>query len=117
MFKLDDQFLHDVGLGSLPQDQKAQMLNDIYDRLELQVGMRLAEQMTDEQMDDFEALIDQKNDQASQHWLETNFPQYRQVVADEIEKLKEEIRGHAAQILEVVHSVPAPEPHHHDQAA
>lgn len=102
MFKLDDQFLQDVGLGSLPQDQKAQMLNDIYDRLELQVGMRLAEQMTDEQLDEFEAVIDQKNDQASQTWLETNFPSYRQVVADELEKLKNEIRENAAKIMEVV---------------
>ena len=103
MFKLDDNFLHDIGLGALPQDQKAQMLRDIYETLELRVGMKLAEQMSDAQLDEFEALIDKKDDAAALSWLETNFPNYRQVVADELEKLKNEIRQSAAQILEVAH--------------
>lgn len=101
MFKLDDNFLHDIGLGGLPQEQKAQMLRDIYETLELRVGMKLAEQMTDAQLDEFEALIDKKDDPAALKWLETNFPHYKQVVAEELEKLKEEIRQSAAQILEI----------------
>lgn len=106
MFKLDDNFLQDIGLGSLPQDQKVQMLRDIYETLELRVGMRLAEQMSDEQLDEFEALIDKKDDPAALAWLETNFPNYKQVVAEELEKLKTEIRASSAQIMEVAASPP-----------
>lgn len=102
MYKLDDNFLHSIGLGSLPQSQKAQMLKDIYDTLELRVGMRLAEQMTDEQLDEFEALIDQKDNVAQLQWLETNFPHYKEVVGEELEKLKSEISASAGQILSVV---------------
>jgi hypothetical protein len=100
MFKLDDNFLTDIGLGSLPQDQKLQMLKDIYDTLELRVGMKLAEQMSDEQLDEFEAIIEQPNsDEKAKTWLEANFPGYKQVVAEELDKLKAEIRSTADQIV------------------
>jgi hypothetical protein len=36
---------------------------------------------------------------ASLKWLETNFPNYKQVVAEELEKLKGEIKQSAPQIL------------------
>ena len=101
MYKLDDNFLIEVGLGSLPAHEKPEMIRDIYNKLELKVGMRLAEQMTDAQLDEFEGLIDQKNDTASLQWLERNFPNYKQVVAEELEKLKAEVKASAPQILAV----------------
>lgn len=102
MYKLDDNFLAEVGLGSLPAHEKPEMIRDIYNKLELSVGMRLAEKMTDAQLDEFEGLIDQKNDAVSLQWLESNFPDYKQVVADELEKLKNEIKASAPQILAVL---------------
>jgi predicted RNA-binding Zn ribbon-like protein len=100
MFKLDDDFLASVGLAGLPADQKPDMLRHIYERLELNVGMKLAEQMTDTQLDEFEGFIDRKDDAGALKWLETNFPGYKQVVAEELEKLKAEISSSAAQIVE-----------------
>lgn len=101
MFKLDDNFLKEVGLDLLPDSQKSQMLRDIYETLELRVGMKLAEQMSDAQLDEFESLIDKKDDALALKWLETNFPDYKQVVAGELNNLKEEIRSSAPQILEI----------------
>ncbi len=86
------------------------MLRDIYDTLELRVGMRLAEQMTEEQLDEFESIIDKKDDSASLNWLETNFPNYKEVVGEELEKLKSEISSSASQILEVISSDSTDEP-------
>ncbi len=106
MYKLDDNFLIEVGLGALPAHEKPEMIRDIYNKLELKVGMRLAEQMTDAQLDEFEGLIDQKNDAASLQWLERNFPNYKQVVADELEKLKVEVRSSAPHILAVFNQAP-----------
>lgn len=100
MFKLDDDFLQSVGLGALPDDQKQDMLRHIYETLELRVGMKLAEQMSDSQLDEFEGFIDRKDDAGALKWLETNFPGYKQVVAEELEKLKAEISASAAMILE-----------------
>ncbi len=101
MFKLDENFLKEVGLSELPDGQKSQMLRDIYETLELRVGMKLAEQMSDAQLDEFEGLIDKKDDAVALKWLETNFPNYKQVVAGELNGLKEEIKSSAPQILQI----------------
>ena len=99
MFQLDDNLLQQLGLGSLPADEKNKMLAHIYETLELRVGMRLADQMTDAQLDEFEGFIDRNDEEGALHWLETNFPDYKQVVADELEKLKSEIKAQAPQIV------------------
>lgn len=99
MFKLDNNFLSSLGLGSLPVDEKNKLLQAIYERLEMNVGMRLAEKMTDSQLDEFEGFIDRNDEAGALRWLETNFPNYKQVVAEELEKLKSEIAQAAPQIL------------------
>ena len=129
MFQLDDKFLEDVGLSDLPADQKEAFLQHIYSELELRVGTKLSEGMTDDQLSQFEAFVDQDEqkvitwferylpnyDQAadfqslkgaapagispivllseygSLKWLELNRPDYKQVVAAELELLKSEI--------------------------
>lgn len=100
MFQLDDNLLKELGLGELPAAEKNKMLAHIYETLELRVGMRLAEQMSDQQLDEFEAFIDKNDEAGALKWLETNFPDYKKVVADELEKLKGEIKAQAPQIME-----------------
>lgn len=100
MFKLDNNLLEELGLGSLPPDQKNSMLQHIYETLEMRVGMKLADQMTNEQLDEFEGFIDRNDEAGALKWLETNFPNYKQVVADELETLKTEIKSNSAKILE-----------------
>ncbi len=98
MIKLDNNFLAELGLGDLPASEKNEMLNHIYKTLETRVGMYLADRMTESQMQEFEAFI--PNDQAGAlKWLETNFPNYRKVVTDELDKLKKEISQVAPQII------------------
>lgn len=100
MFQLDDNLLRELGLGALPPAEKNKMLAHIYETLELRVGMKLAEQMTDAQLDEFEKFIDSNDEAGALKWLETNFPNYKQVVADELEKLKTEIKDQAPALLE-----------------
>ncbi len=106
MIKLDNQFLQDVGLGELPDAEKKEMLRHIYEQLELRVGTRLASGMTDAQLDEFEALINNQDEAGALKWLETNFPNYKEVVADELEKLKAEVTLSAPQILEASNGQP-----------
>lgn len=103
MFQLDDNLLQELGLGSLPPAEKNKMLAHIYETLELRVGMKLAEQMTDAQLDEFEGFIDRNDEAGALHWLETNFPDYKQVVASELAKLKEEIKTQAPAIVAATH--------------
>lgn len=99
MFKIDDNLLNELGLASLPPQDKQQMRQHIYETLQMRVGMKLAEQMSEEQLNEFEALIDKNDDIGSLKWLETNFPNYKQIVGDELEALKAEVKRTATQIL------------------
>jgi len=100
MFQLDDNLLRELGLGDLPAEDKNKMLAHIYETLELRVGMNLASKMTDAQLDEFEAFIDRNDEEGALQWLETNFPDYKKVVAEELDKLKAEIKGQAPAILQ-----------------
>lgn len=77
MFQLDDKFLQDVGLGSLPEDQKKAFLDHFREQLELRVGTRLSEGLSDAQLEEFESFIDRKEDRVSA-WLQANVPEYEQ---------------------------------------
>lgn len=99
MHQIDDNFLASLGLAQLPQDEKEKMKAHIYETLEMRVGIKLASNMTDEQLTEFETLMNNQDDAGALRWLETNFPNYKQVVTDELNKLKEEIKQMAPQIL------------------
>jgi len=107
MFKLDNNFLMSLGLSGLPVEEKNKLLQHIYERLEMNVGMRLAEKMTDAQLDEFESFIDRNDESGALRWLETNFPNYKDVVAEELEKLKKEVSDAAPQILSAALSATA----------
>ncbi len=110
MLKLDNNLLAELGLGGLPEDQKKAMLQHIYETLELRVGTQLANQMTDKQLEEFERFIDAGGDQnqaQALQWLESNLPNYKQVVNDVFEALKVEIKGMAPQIMATAQQQPA----------
>lgn len=75
MFQLDDKFLADIGLNDLPEEQKKAFLQHIYDELELRVGTKLSDGMSDEQLEEFESIIDRKDD-VVQAWLGAHVPDY-----------------------------------------
>ena len=115
MFKLDDTLLRELGLGDLPAQEKNRMLQHIYETLEMRVGMKLAEGMSNQQLDEFEKLMPTQIDteemrkakeQDALKWLETNFPNYKQVVAAELEKLKAEFKASAPQIMAAAQQPP-----------
>ena len=75
MFQLDDQFLQDIGLADLPEEQKKPFLQHVYDQLEYRVGVRLSEGMTDAQLEEFEAIIDRKPEVVDA-WVAQHAPAY-----------------------------------------
>ena len=137
MFQLDDQFLKDLGVDQLPEDQKQAFLEHIYSQLELRVGTRLSEGLSDDQLAEFESFVDRDdekvkawisahapdytNDQAFQQlksgapegttesvlmaeyaslkWLGMNRPDYREVVQQVLNEIKQEIISNRDAIL------------------
>ena len=99
MLKIDNTLLEEIGLGILPETEKNSFLKHIYETLEMRVGIRLADQMTNEQLDEFERYFEAKDDAGAFKWLETNFPNYKDIVQQEFDKLKSEVAQTAPQIL------------------
>jgi hypothetical protein len=107
MLKIDNSLLQEVGLGSLPDGEKNSFLKHIYETLEMRVGIRLADQMTNQQLDEFDQYFEAKDDAGAFKWLETNFPNYKDIVQEEFDKLKAEVAQSAPQILAASQSMPA----------
>lgn len=100
MIKLDYQLLEQIGLGALSQEAKDSLLASMYERLELNVGTVIAADLTDQQLKEFERLVDGGDQTAALSWLQANYPSYKQVVEQELTKLKAEVEQGSAQILE-----------------
>ena len=77
MFQLDDQFLQDVGLGGLPEDQKQAFLAYFREQLELRVGTKLSEGLSDAQLAEFESFIDRDEEKVNA-WIAANVPDYQE---------------------------------------
>ncbi len=86
MFKLDDKFLEDLGLGALPAGQKQAFLQHIYSELEMRVGEKLTEGMSDELLDEFGYFVDM-NEDGMKKWFAENLPDYAD--RDDYKQLRE----------------------------
>ena len=75
MFQLDDQFLKDLGLEQLPDEQKQAFLDHIYNELELRVGVRLSDGLSDDQLKEFESFVD-RDDAKVRQWVSANAADY-----------------------------------------
>lgn len=58
---LDENFLEEVGLSEMPEEQKSAFLEHTQDELEMRVGEKMSEGLSAEQMSEFEGIM--KNDQ------------------------------------------------------
>lgn len=85
MIQLDNKFLEDMGLGDMPDEQKKPFLQHIYSELELRVGSELAKGLSDNQLNQFEKIIDKDEDEIDS-WLEKNDVDF--IHSDRYKKLK-----------------------------
>lgn len=76
MFQLNEEFLQDIGLGDLPEEQKKAFLGHFREQLELRVGTRLSEGLTEAQFEEFESFIERKMEKVYE-WLRANVPEYQ----------------------------------------
>lgn len=76
MFQLDDKFLDEVGLGSLPDEQKSAFLEYFREQLETRVGDRLSNGLSDEQLSEFESFMD-RDEAKVEAWLNSNVAGYQ----------------------------------------
>ena len=94
--QLDDNFLQEMGLQAMPEDQKKAFLEYVQEELEVRIGERIAKGLSMEQLDEFDAITDPRE---AAEWLEKNRPDFREIVIRTIEEMKEEIRANRAKLV------------------
>ena len=94
--EFNEEFLAEMGLSAMPEDQKQDFLDYVQEELEVRIGERVARGLTDVQLNEFDMITDQAE---AAKWLEINRPDYREIVARTIAEMKEEIKANRQQLL------------------
>ena len=94
-FEFDESFLEKLGLGQMPPREKDAFLEHIIFEFELRVGTKLSEGLSDAQLEEFEAFIDQYEPVVVK-WLERNAPNYEE--DPEFIRLKREAPSHVSHL-------------------
>ena len=94
--QFDDNFLQEMGLTAMPEDQKQKFLDYIQEELEVRIGERISKGLTQVQLNEFDLITDQTE---ATKWLEKNRPDYREIVNRTINEMKEEIRANRAKLI------------------
>lgn len=92
----DENFLAEMGLSAMPENEKQKFLIYIQKELEIRIGERISKGLSPDQLNEFDSLTD-KTDIIL--WLKHNRPNYREIVHKTITEMKAEIKSHHAQLL------------------
>ena len=94
--KFDDNFLQEMGLSAMPEDQKQAFLNYAEEELEVRIGEKISQGLTEAQLSEFDMIEDPTE---AVNWLEKNRPDYHEIVNRSIEEMKQEIRANRSKLL------------------
>lgn len=90
-FEIDDILVAALGFGDLPSDARERLRQWMYQTLEERVGEALTDGLTDQQLTEFEALIDAGQEDASAEWLAVNRPDYQAVTLHLFDRVKRDV--------------------------
>ena len=94
--QFDEQFLQEMGLQAMPEDQKQAFLDYVQEELEVRIGERISKGLTEVQLNEFDQITDPLD---AAKWLERNRPDYREIVTRTIEEMKQEIRANRSKLI------------------
>lgn len=93
MIQVDDDFMREVGLESMPAEERADFMRDAEEELEVRIGQAIGKKLTAEQVEEFEVMTDAR---MAAEWLSEYVPDYREVAEQVYEEFKAEIKAQAA---------------------
>lgn len=96
MKPIDEAFLAEVGLAAMPEQKKQDFLAFVQEELEVRIGERIAKGLPEVKLNEFDMITDREE---ATKWLETNRPDYREIVERTIRELKEEIRANSSKLM------------------
>ncbi len=96
MIRIDNDFMMEVGLGEMPEEEAQAFKEHAEEELEVRVGHRIGEELTDEQLNEFVEISDAGE---ARQWLETNAPGFQEKVLEVFGEFKDEIIRSRSEIL------------------
>ena len=94
--EFDEKFLQEMGLSAMPEEEKQKFLDYIQEELEVRIGERISQGLTEVQLNQFDMITDQTE---ATKWLEVNRHDYREIVNRTIEEMKAEIRANRDKLV------------------
>lgn len=94
--QFDENFLQEMGLSAMPEEQKQAFLDYVQEELEVRIGERISKGLTEAQLSEFDSITDPVE---AAKWLEKNRPDYREIVTRTIEEMKAEIRANRNKLV------------------
>lgn len=87
---LQKDLIAELGLGSLPDDKKEELVLRIGELIQQNVVLRIISEMSESDKDEFEKVLSQDNGEKTLEFLQGKFPNLNQVAEEEIAKFKQE---------------------------
>ena len=101
---LDEQFLADLGIADLPEEEKRPLVEGLEEQIQNRISLKMAGELSDEKLVELADLSEGASGDevvaAQRKWLEENVPGYQEMVLATVEEVKEEILAQKAQALE-----------------
>lgn len=97
MINIDYNFLDELGLGAVDSQEKDLMIADIKAALQSRLGEAVEQKLDDQKAEELANLSEEKPETV-EAWLQTNLPDYQQIIEQEIQKIKTEIKPQVAGI-------------------
>lgn len=91
--QIDEELLDELGFGDFPELEKEAILTKMLQHLELRMGMRVADMLSEDQLIEFNKLTDAGKDEEAQKWIREAVPNYEEIANEELDKYKKIIKG------------------------
>jgi hypothetical protein len=87
MFELSEEYLADIGIGTMPEPAKSTLVDNIKKLIQNRLNIKLADDLTDEKVSELERISSSADD--AKWWLGENFPKYQG--SPEFEQFKKQV--------------------------
>lgn len=94
--EFDEQFLQEMGLQAMPEEQKQPFLDYVQEELEIRIGQEISKGVPMEKLQEFDQLTEPAD---IIKWFEENRPDFREIVLRTIDDMKDEIRSNRERLI------------------
>jgi len=92
---INDHIISLLNLEALPDEQRISLMNQMVDVVNQRLLLRMLHEINPAQKPEFTKMLDEGTDEQLNKFIESNFPDFLDMIAEETIQLKEEMVNHA----------------------